>query len=173
MMDKGITRLKWFKDSGISPDSKGCIVDCNTIIKDMSTFACANRCDEFCKTNKCEIDNFWKKALNASTSFEEFSADEYNKIATALSRLPKDWRPQALKSFAKANEPIDLSAILTPASSTENQIFLFKRSFSLSNDELTRVIAHEITHLLMEKEWSKILVRYKKDFGWKEICNIA
>ncbi len=161
------TCLKWFQNSKVSPTSKECILNCNTIIKDMSTFDCASRCDDFCKANKCKIDGFWEKILNTSTAFNAFSDDEFNSIATALSRLPKDWRPQALKGFVNANKPIDLTAILTPASNTDDQIFLFKRSFSLSNDELTRVIAHEVTHLLMGKEWSNILLQYKHDFGWK------
>ena len=159
--------LKWFKDSGTKPISNGCFLDCQAIIKDMSTFHCSNRCEEFCKIKNCKIDDFWERALNESSSFTKFSTEEYSHVATALSRIPKKWHPQALKSIVKANKPIDLTAILTPASSTADHIILFKRAFLLSNDELTRVILHEVTHLLMEKEWSKILVQYKEDFGWK------
>lgn len=160
--------LKWFQDSGAKPGRKECVADCNIIIKDMSTFDCANQCEKFCKSNECKIDEIWQKALNAPTPFKKFSNDEYNSVATALSRLPKTWRPQVLKAIIKANRPIDLTAILTPASSTEEQIILYKRAFTLSGGDLTRVLAHEVTHLLMEKEWSKLFLQYKKEFVWKE-----
>lgn len=57
------TCLKWFQASGVKSDNPGCLISCDMIPKDMSTFDCANRCDEFCKAKKCSPDTFWKNKL--------------------------------------------------------------------------------------------------------------
>src|ERR1700741_4713308 len=63
------TCTAWFKNSKIDPADKGCILKCDTLPKDMSTFMCADQCDQFCKPQNCKDDSFWvSKVQNGSPS---------------------------------------------------------------------------------------------------------
>lgn len=154
--------LTWFTSSGIKSDGKDCVIQCDILLKDMSAFTCANRCEEFCKSIKCEVDEIWEKVLRASPDpLKALSREEAGKVKKSISRLPKSWRPKNLKSIGKMSKPIDFSAILSPAASTEDRIILYNRAFTLSESELTQVFAHEVVHLLIEKEWAKQFLNYK------------
>lgn len=41
---------RWFIESGIKPNTVNCEIDCSSVIVDMGTFDCPNKCKDLCKS---------------------------------------------------------------------------------------------------------------------------
>jgi hypothetical protein len=162
----------WLQDNKILASDPDCSFKCLSAPVDMGTFLCHEACDRACKkpkteNKKCQISPFWKDRLNGPTSpFRPLNESEREHVNQALSRIPESWRPKALKSIVKASAQYEVSSLASPATSSSEYIILFPRAFTLEQSKVSRVLTHEIMHLLIESEWSQNFSRYKKDFGW-------
>lgn len=164
----------WLVETKAKPGTADCEIACSSSGTDMGTFECPLLCSDFCKTkNKCTVDKFWEKVLNASSHpFSSLKDQEREIVLKALGRLPKNFRPKSLKAIGKASSP-DFAAPQNPASSSNELIILFPAIF-VSTHNIERVLFHEATHHLMFNEWTRTFTKYKKENGWdKESENLS
>ncbi len=107
--------LKWFNNSGIAPDSKNCIIKCDVLPKDMATFACAERCDEFCKSKPCQTDSYWAGKIKIGKPERwdlptEISANgshaEKQRLLELLSRLPDELKSVPFDGFYRMKKSL-------------------------------------------------------------------
>lgn len=158
----------WFNNLKISTKDPNCEQLCWAGRVDMGSFECSLYCKKFCQPKKdaCLINSYWKRMLsNPSDPFKFFGSKENELVIKALSRLPKNFNPSSLKGIVKGTKPIDFTSLTTEATSTDEFVVLYPRAF---NDPsiLDRIIAHEVVHVLMQKEWKALFIAYKQDVGW-------
>ncbi len=117
---------------------------------------------------KCKLAPFWAKRLKASpTPFQAIIGDEQESVTSALSKLPKSFQPMLLKAIVKGTRP-HFTAPSSEAASTDEFIILYRRAFSEPSN-LERVIAHEVVHVLILKEWADSFKKYKETSGWSDV----
>lgn len=158
----------WFDRTKINSDSSDCELECASSKVDMGTFDCPIRCPKFCKPQipKCILEPYWDRALTSdSKPLKKLTADQASRIRKVLSKMPKSFRPRSLKGIVTTTVPFDMFNPSNVASSSDEYLILFPRAFS-DEENLERIIAHEIVHHIIRKEWAQELKSYSKDSGW-------
>ncbi len=169
---------EWFANLNIPISDPKCEMKCLSSEVDMSSFYCTSRCKNLCKPKnddkkQCKVAKYWQDRLKAPTApFKSIVGSEHEQLLDALSRLPVAFRPSSLKAVVKGTKPIDVTALLTEAASTDEFIILYPRAFN-NPDNLERVIAHEIVHQLALNEWKKSFEDYKIISGWGTADNTS
>lgn len=116
-----------------------------------------------------ELDGFWSSRLQGKTEpFRPLAGDELTLVRNALSQVPKSFRPSNLKSFVRASGDGGIANAFSAASSSDEYVILFPRAFSNLN-MLPRIIAHELSHFLIENEWKRAFEEYRKISGWNSV----
>lgn len=160
--------VDWFKRSKIDPNSKDCLLECSVLLVDMGTFSCLQECAQLCapSKNKCKLDPFWTTRLKGLTSpFSKLEGDDLLVVENALGKLPKDFRPSNLKSIVRGSSDGRIATGFSVATSSEEFIILFAPAFT-NSEKISRIIAHEVVHFLIEKEWAAEFKEYEKVSGW-------
>jgi hypothetical protein len=161
---------EWFRGLKLTVGSKECELQCAMTKTDMASFDCPSRCEEFCRRNsnpKCQLDSFWKKRLVAKGEpFANLNILDRQIVERALSKMPKSFRPAKLKAIVKASGTGSILTGYSPAVSSDEYIILFPSAFAKS-EEVSRIMAHEITHFLIANEWASHFKRYKQASGWE------
>jgi hypothetical protein len=92
---------QWFKNSGISSAEKSCLTKCSSLVTDLGTFDCPNRCQEFCNTKKkykCEPNKSWDKLLrdgrplewpHKKEQFSPWTKKDRERLSKVFSSKPK------------------------------------------------------------------------------------
>ncbi len=157
----------WFDDLKINPNNPSCEGLCTVGKTDMGSFECPLLCAKFCKPKKyCKLNSYWTKKLsNPADPFKNFNKQDLSDVRRALSRLPNSFNPSKLKGIVKGTKPVDFTALITEATSTDEFVVLYPRAFN-NPKILDRVIAHEVVHVLVQEEWKGLFESYKKDVGW-------
>lgn len=165
---------EWFEKLNLKPSSVGCVADC-TRAADMAAdankeFYCTPYCRGMCIPDKdeakCNLEPFWVKRLKASP-FQSIVGNEKESVKSALSKLPKSFQPMLLKAIVRGTRP-HFTAPSSEAASTDEFIILYPRAFS-GPSNLERVIAHEVVHVLILREWADSFKKYKEISGWSSI----
>ena len=93
----------WFIKSKIKKGNT-CIIECSGIITDMSTFNCADQCDEFCESGSKEALLFKLSDLYPGlTPAERALASKYPKELLQAYKLSWETEELCLKEFPKAD----------------------------------------------------------------------
>lgn len=162
----------WLGDNKISSSDPDCTFKCLSAPVDMGTFLCHEACEKACAKSaptkkKCEVSSYWQSRFNGPTTpFKALNDEEKDRVERVLSQLPNSWRPKALKSIVKGSKPADITSMTSPAISSDEYVILFPRAFDLSQEDLERVVSHEVSHLLISNEWSSLLSKYKQAVEW-------
>ncbi len=168
--------LNWFKESGLKPGSNGCVLNCDVLPKDMSTFTCANRCDEFCKMKKCIPDLYWKNqfkvgrplhwsAQNEITS--RWSEAEKDQLMRALNQLPDDLKKVDFDGFYRMKKSVD---IINPATTdgSGKSIVVYDIAFENPSWSTSNVITHELGHVIFLNMSRVERQKYSASLGWNK-----
>lgn len=163
---------EWFQKLNVKRGSVGCEAACTKSADAMPVHDCSMYCRGMCVPDKdvakCKLGPFWVKRLKASPEpFQTIIGDERDSVTSALSKLPKGFQPALLKAVVKGTRP-HFTAPSSEAASTDEFIILYPRAFSEPSN-LERVIAHEVVHLLILKEWADSFKKYKEISGWSGI----
>jgi hypothetical protein len=164
---------KWFQDSGIKPSDKHCEEKCLTLLSDMSTFMCNQRCHEFCLAlPKCSPDKFglkkikdgrpngWPSPLEKTVSWARADKEA---LLLALAQIPNELKNDKIQGIFRMQKSDNAG---NPGSYSEGNIVLYDRAFN-SNYSLARVIAHEPAHGIYENSSDKWKNGYRDALGWK------
>jgi hypothetical protein len=164
----GETCQDWFARLKIKPDDPNCEMKCAVGSVDMSSFSCSSQCDRLChqkEKTKCQLDTYWNNRLGGKTEpFSKRTGKELDDIRQVLSRMPEGFRPNTLKAIVRSSASVDIISS-SMASSSDEYIILFSKAF-LRPSDFPRTIAHEISHFLIENEWSGVFREYKQFSGW-------
>lgn len=169
------TCLDWFKNSGLSPASKDCVIKCDIRPKDMSTFTCADRCDEFCNPQNCVHSIYWKAKIKAgrpekwdlpSEASIAWAEKEQNKLMEFLDRLPDQMESISFDGFYRMKKSVDITNPATTATSG-NSVVLYDRAFDNPFFSTSRVLAHELGHVIYLSLSESERRGYQKALGWK------
>jgi hypothetical protein len=168
---------EWFKKLNLKLDSLTCEADCTKAADKAADankeFYCTPYCRGMCVPDKdyvsCKIDPFWTLKLNSETKpFSRLQGNDLRAIKIALSKMPKSFRPKSLKAIVKASGPGDISSLSSPASSSDEYLILFPKGF-LNPDQMPRIILHELSHFMLEREWKSKFSKYKEFSGWNSL----
>jgi len=164
--------LNWFNKSGINPGTPECELKCATLVAEMGTFTCPNRCDEFCKPKaKCKHDMFWLKKIKSerpnkwpisSEKTVPWSEEYKEKLLAALEQLPDEFKLETLVGFYRMQKS---AQIINPGTEIDSAIVLYDRAFN-GPFSLARVVAHELAHQWYESSSAKIKIDYREQLGW-------
>ena len=169
--------LDWFKSSKISPASKDCTIQCDILPKDMGTFNCADWCDEFCKSQKCVPSQYWKKKIQngrpskwdlPSETVSAWTEAEKNKLMELLDRLPDQLRAIPFEGFFRMKKSIDMTNPATTASSGKS-IVIYDRAFDNPFLSTSRVLVHELGHVIYLGLSEAERRSYQNMMGWKSV----
>lgn len=167
---------EWFKKLSLKRGSVECVAACTKAGERTADANKENYCSPYCRGMcvpdkdevKCKLEPFWMKRLKALPEpFQSVVGDEQKSVASALSKLPKSFQPTLLKAIVKGTRP-HFTAPSSEAASTDEFIILYPRAFSEPSN-LERVIAHEVVHVLILKEWADSFKKYKEISGWSGI----
>jgi hypothetical protein len=166
---------EWFVRSGIKPESKNCVIDCDILPKDMGTFDCAEQCEEFCKPKKCEANPYWEQKIKNGrpTNWDlktevttKWFEQEKKKLMDLLVHLPKQFKSTPFDGFYRMKKSIVLTNPGTTASAGD-KIVIYDRAFNNPFHSTSQVIVHELAHVLF-LHFEKSERRSYQDFlKWK------
>jgi hypothetical protein len=169
---------QWFKDSGISPTDKSCVTKCSSLITDMGTIGCTDRCEDFCESKKkpkCEPNKPWDKLLRDGKPSNwphkreissQWTKKDRELLSRIFSRLPQSFKADGIKGIYKLEKPSSFYTFGTDSVYYESQIIFYKRAFN-GTKNVEDLIVHEFAHHLHETELKKPFEDYKKQMGWK------
>ena len=164
----------WFNASKIPPDSSGCELKCETLIKDMSTFDCANRCEEFCKGKKCGSDSYWADKIKngrpkdwdlTSEVSSNWTESEKAILMIVLNQLPDHLKAIPFEGFFRMKKSMILG---NPGTTHNKSIAIYDRAFNNPYLSTSRIVAHELAHVLYLSLNEKERKNYEDSLGWKE-----
>jgi hypothetical protein len=166
---------EWFDESGIKPDSKNCIIDCDILPKDMGTFDCAEHCEKFCRAKKCEPDPYWEQKIkdgrpaNWDLKTEvpsNWTVQEKKKLMELLARLPKQFKAVQFDGFYRMKESIVLTNPGTTAGAGD-KIAIYDRAFKNPFHSTSQVIVHELAHVIFLRFKKSERRSYQDFLKWK------
>jgi hypothetical protein len=151
------------------------MMDCGMIPVDMGTFICPLDCDELCRVSrdlckdlKNKLHNSlkdgrprqWERQIERSGFWR---AKERDRVTDALAPLPErllrneDFEVYRMVSSADKGNP---------ASNLERSITLYDNAFSADSPKLTRIMAHELAHLLFRSMSEDEQQAYRVAANW-------
>ncbi len=168
--------LTWFQSSGVKSDGKGCLISCDLIPKDMSSFDCSDRCDEFCKAKKCQPNPYWKNKLkngapknwNLPTEQPANWTDlEMTQMMTILNQLPDQLESFPLDGIYRMKKSVD---IINPGSTSDDgkEIAIYDRAFHSPFWSLSSVVTHELGHMVFQSMGAAEKQKYIDVLGWNK-----
>ena len=166
---------EWFSESKIEP-GKNCVLQCSSLLTDMSTFQCPNQCDELCNNKKCPVKPHIKKLFKSKMFFKEdnktiatkeMSSTEIKLLERSLLRIPDIFFDKNFRGFVKLSKNPD--PLQPSASSTyiDGYIILYKTTF-FKPQRLERKVLHELAHHFHENHGKKLFSDYKKNLKWEK-----
>ncbi len=167
--------LKWFKNSGVSRDNKDCVIECDILPKDMATFACADRCDEFCKSKSCLLDTYWQGKIKNGRPEKwdlptevstQWSSAERQRLLELLSRLPNNLKSVPFDGFYRMKKSVILTNPGTTAT-TGDKISIYDRAFGNPFFSTSQVVVHEFGHVLYRHLRESERQSYRDSLKWK------
>jgi len=165
----------WFKDSGIPPQSKDCILKCDILPKDMSTFTCASQCDKFCKSKTCETDSYWKNKIKDGRPSKwnlpsevsiQWTLEEKKKLLELLSRLPDQLKSIPFIGIYRMKKSVSITNPGT-TSMIGDTIVLYDRAFDNPFLSTSRVVVHELAHIVYLNYTKDVRDNYEFAMQWK------
>ncbi len=165
---------EWFEKLNLKLGSVGCEADCtkaaDKVAEANKESYCTPYCRGMCVPEKadapCKLDSFWMKRLKASAEpFSHLASEDRRIVARALSRMPKAFRPAKMKAIVKASGEGGIITGYSPAVSSDEYLILFPSAFGKPG-EIPRILAHELSHFLIENEWAHQFKEYKQANGW-------
>jgi hypothetical protein len=166
---------EWFDESGIKPESKNCIIDCDILPKNMGTFDCAEHCEKFCKSKKCEPDPYWEQKIKngrpanwdlKTEVSSNWTEQEKKKLMELLVRLPEHFKSVPFDGFYRMKKSIVLTNPGTTAGAGD-KIVIYDRAFKNPFHSTSQIIVHELGHVIFLKFKESERKSYREFLKWK------